>query len=268
MKDSTTVRFFRSARVAFSELFTYLGYTVMNSFMWYLVFGLLVLFQIWVFKAYGRFQEYPLYALIAAALSTSLLSIQWGCSCAVTREIEEHDIPSFGMYFAALKRTAFSSFILGLMQSFVFLVCVCGVVFYWNMQPVAFKLVSVVCFYITVMWASACIYQHPLLLEHLPGGAYHGEDRKRGMFFSVIQRSVYMMMANLPYSLAALTGLIVWCVLCVVTIIPMVLFMHVGAASFAETWTRRLLMRYDVIEDTQLSLLNDTSSDKATKIGD
>lgn len=253
VKDSTTARFFRSARGAFSQLFAYMGFTTLGSFAWYLLFGLSGLVQLWIYKNYGHYQEYTLTALGAGFVSIGLMSMMWGCNCAITREIEQHDIPSFRLYGQVFAKTAWNSLLLGLLQSFVLLVTLSGMIFYWMMSAVAFKLIAVVCFYIMLMWAASCIYQHPLLIEHLEDGAYHGEARKRGLLPTVIQRSVYMMMANLPYSFAALVGIIVWTLLCVVTILPLVLFYHVGTAAFAEIWTRKLLMRYDVITDSQIT---------------
>ncbi len=251
-KESTTVRFFRSIRAASGQLFEFLGYTTLSSFVWYLLFGLSGLLQIWLYRNYLGTQEYAFTAIACGLVSTGLMGIMWGCNCAITREIAEHDIPSFGLYKQVFKKTAWNSLLLGLLQGFVFMVSFSGMIFYWMMAAMAFKLVAIVCFYVMLMWAAACIYQHPLLIEHLYG-AYQGEPRKRGLLPTIVQRSVYMMMANLPYSFAALTGMIVWTVLCVATILPMVLFYHVGAAAFATIWTRKLLMRYDVITDTELT---------------
>lgn len=256
-KDSATVRFYRSVRSASTILFSFLGYTALSSFVWYLLFGLSGLYQIKLYREAGNTQEYLLTALISGLISMALMSILWGCNCAIVREVADHDIPSFSLYRDVFKKTAWYSLLLGLLQGFVFMVCFAGMVFYWMMPAMAFKLVAIVCFYIMMMWAAACIYQHPLLIEHLYG-AYHGEARKRGLLPTVIQRSVYMMMANLPYSFAALIGIIVWALLCGVTILPLVLFFHVGASAFAALWTRALLMRYDVIADTQLTVEDET----------
>lgn len=238
---SPTVTFFQALRSATGDAYDRLGLTVASSLLWFVTLMVVGTFV----SAAVRTQQVPI-LLGAVFVGAIVLGQVWvGCVYLAYR-IATRDDPSLVCFVEAWRSVGTKTLWLSAIQAFVSIVITMNMILYLQSSLVFMRVFGVVILYLLLLWATAMLYQYPLLVEHL-FGAYVGEQSKASWMRRVLRRSLLLTIGNLPFSAGMFAIIAAWAAFCFISVIGLAL-MYSGFASLAVVyWTRALLINYGVI---------------------
>lgn len=238
---SPTITFFRALRNATGDAYDRLGLTLASSLLWCVsLLGALALMN-----AAIRTKNVSL-ALLALFVAAVIVAEAWTACTYLAYRITTRDEPSLICFAEAWRRLGLKTALLAIVQTFITGVVLANIAVYLQSPLLILRVMGVVVLYILLLWATAMLYQYPLLIEHVYG-AYVGEETKVGWFRRVLRRSLLLTLGNLPFSAGMFAIIAAWSLFCFFSVIGLAL-MYAGFASLAVVqWTRALLIQYGVI---------------------